>query len=95
MAETLVRQIVKLDEGKSIPHERVKEEFAEWLTDWIGVSPLGLTLRTLLYIAQDKRLPTPPPLFFPPKGTDKLPRSGKWGGNLAINFGDLNYEWKE
>jgi catechol 2,3-dioxygenase-like lactoylglutathione lyase family enzyme len=25
---------------------------------------------------------------------DKLPRSGKWGGKLAIDFADLNYEWK-
>jgi len=23
----------ELDEGKGIPHDRVKEEFAEWLTD--------------------------------------------------------------
>jgi len=23
----------ELDEGKGIPHERVKEEFAEWLTN--------------------------------------------------------------
>lgn len=23
----------ELDEGKGIPHERVREEFAEWLTD--------------------------------------------------------------
>jgi catechol 2,3-dioxygenase-like lactoylglutathione lyase family enzyme len=28
------------------------------------------------------------------KDADKLPRSGKWGGKLAINFADLNYEWK-
>lgn len=23
----------ELDEGKSIPHDRVREEFAQWLTD--------------------------------------------------------------
>lgn len=27
------RGLRELDEGKGIPHERVREEFAEWLTD--------------------------------------------------------------
>ena len=27
------RGLRELDEGKGIPHERVKEDFAEWLTD--------------------------------------------------------------
>ena len=25
--------LYELDEGKGIPHDRVKEEFAQWLTD--------------------------------------------------------------
>jgi hypothetical protein len=25
--------LLELDEGKDIPHDQVKEEFAEWLTD--------------------------------------------------------------
>lgn len=27
------RGLRELDEGKAIPHDRVREEFAEWLTD--------------------------------------------------------------
>lgn len=29
----LRKGIRELDEGKGIPHERVREEFAEWLSD--------------------------------------------------------------
>lgn len=29
----VLRGLRELDEGKGIPHERVREEFAEWLTD--------------------------------------------------------------
>jgi len=38
----------ELDEGKGIPHDRVREEFAEWLTDCLGPPLLGSTSRTSL-----------------------------------------------
>jgi hypothetical protein len=44
--------IRELDEGKGFLHEKVREEFREWLSSWSGLPQLGLISGTFPALLQ-------------------------------------------